>query len=261
MAHIRIAVRLSSFGLPLRQAIAAAASLGATAVQLDARVDIRLSELSATGIKQLRKMIADFDMRIASLRFQTRRGYDCAQGLSERIDATKQAMATAYRLGAPLVINQIGTVPEQSDDPRYQGLAAVISDLGRHGTHVGALLAAETGTESGATLAKLLAVDENAFVAAALNPGKLIVNRLSVDEALHELRDRIQAVVASDGVIDLAAGRGIDVPLGQGTADYPAIIASLENRSYSGYFIVGQEDPDPQSMQSTADAIEYLRNL
>jgi sugar phosphate isomerase/epimerase len=261
MAQIRIAIRLSSLGLPLRQSLAAAASLGATAVQLDARTDIRLSELSATGIKQLRKMLADFDLRLASVRFQTRHGYDCAAGLSRRIDATKRAMSMAYQLGAPLVVNQIGSVPEQSDDPRYEGLAAVISDLGRHGTHVGALLAAETGTESGATLAKLLAVDENAFVAAALNPGKLIVNRFSVEDAVRDLGDRIQIVIASDGVIDLAAGRGIDVSLGQGTADYPAIIAGLDNRSFSGYFVVGEEDADAESPSNAADAIQYLTNL
>lgn len=261
MAQLRVAVRLSALGLPLRQALAAAASLGATAIQLDARADIRLSELSATGVKQLRKMIADFDLRVASVRFQTRRGYDCQQGLSRRIDATKQAMSMAYRLGAPLVVNQIGPVPAQSDDPRFEGLAAVISDLGRHGTHVGALLAAETGTESGASLAKLLAADENAFVAAALNPGKLIVNRLSVDEAVRDLADRIKIVIASDGVVDLAAGRGINVPLGQGTADYPAVVAGLENRAFDGYFVVGDEETGPDSPRAAGEGIEYLKNL
>jgi sugar phosphate isomerase/epimerase len=261
MAQTQVALRLSTLGLPLRQALAAAASLGAAAVQLDARTDIRLSELSATGVKQLRKMIADFDLKIASIRFQTRRGYDCAEGLSRRIDATKQAMSMAYQLGAPLVVNQIGPVPEPAEGPRYESLAAVISDLGRHGTHVGALLAAETGTESGETLAKLLAVDENAFVAAALNPGKLIVNRFSVEAAVKALAERIQVVIASDAVVDLAAGRGIHVPLGQGTTDYPAIIAALEHRTFSGYFVVGDEDADTDSPRAAGEAIEYLKNL
>lgn len=261
MPQTRIAVRLSSFGLPLRKALAAAASLGAAAVQLDARSDIRLMELTETGIRQLRKMVADFDLRIASIRFQTRRGYDCEEGLSRRIDATKQAMSLAYRLGAPLVVNQIGTVPQQPEDPQYQSLAAVISDLGRHGTRVGSVLAAETGTETGASLAGLLAADENAFVAAALNPGKLIINRFSVEEAVRELNDRIRVVMATDAVLDLAAGRGIQVALGQGTADYPAIIAGLENRDFSGYFVVGDEEATPRSAEAAGEAIEYLSNL
>jgi len=261
MAQVRVAVRLSSLGMPLRQGLAAAASLGASAIQIDAGTDVRLSELSSTGVRQLRKMIADFDLRIAAIRFQTRRGYDCAEGLSRRIDATKDVMSIAYQLGAPLVINQIGNVPDAVDDERFQGLAAVISDLGRHGTRVGTLLAAETGTESGQALARLLETDENAFVAAALNPGKLIVNRFDLDDAVSSLADRIRIVIASDGVIDLAAGRGIGVPLGQGTSDYPSLLAKLEQRSFTGNFVVGDELVSPESYQRAAEAIQYLKNL
>ncbi|HBJ38019.1 MAG TPA: xylose isomerase [Planctomycetaceae bacterium] len=261
MAQVRIAIRLSSLGLPFRQALAAAASLGAKAIQIDAGTDVRLSELSTTGIRQLRKMITDFDLRLAAIRFQTRRGFDCADGLSRRIDATKDVMSIAYQLGGPLVINQIGNIPDSAEDPRYEGLASVISDLGRHGTRVGTFLAAETGTESGPALARLLQSDHNAFVAAALNPGKLIVNRFDLDEAVKALADRIQIVIASDGVLDLAAGRGVDVPLGQGTTDYPALLAQLEQQAFKGFFVVGDESATPQSPQRAADAIEYLQNM
>jgi sugar phosphate isomerase/epimerase len=261
MAQVRIAVRLSSLGLPFRQALALAASMGGQAIQIDAGSDLRLSELSTTGIRQLRKMISDFDLRLAAIRFQTRRGYDCAEGLSRRIDATKDVMRIAYQLGAPLVINQVGHIPDSADDPQFQGLAAVISDLGRHGTRVGTFFAAETGTEPGGVLARLLQSDQNAFVAAALNPGKLIINRFDVDEAVSALSDRIRVVFATDGVLDLAAGRGINVPLGQGTTDYPALLAKLEQLSFAGHFIVGDESPTPDSPQRAGDAIEYLKNM
>ena len=261
MEPSRIAIRLSCLGLPLRAALAAAAGLGARAVQLDARSDIRISELSTSGIRQLRKLIADHDLRLSSIRFQTRRGYDSLDGLSRRVDATKQAMSVAYRLGAPLVVNQIGMVPEQPEDPAYTALAEVISDLGRHGARVGAVLAAETGTEPGSRLAGLLAADENVFVAAALKPGKLIVNRLSVEEALRALGDRIRIVIANDGVLDLAAGRGLQVPLGAGTADYPAILAQLENHSFDGDFVVGDEQARPGSQRAAGEALQYLSNL
>lgn len=261
MAPVRIAVRLSSLGLPLRQALTAAATMGAQAVQLDAGVDVRLSELSSTGLRQLRKMIADFDLRLAAIRFQTRRGYDCIDGLSQRIDTTKSVMRLAYELGAPLVINQIGHVTDATDSPEYTQLASVISDLGRYGTRVGTLLAAETGTESGEALAKLLQADDNAFVAVAFNPGQLIVNRLDPEAAAAALIDRIQIVVASDGVLDLAVGRGLSVPIGQGTADYPALMARLEQRGYSGAWVVGNGTPAADSQQRIAQAIEYLRGI
>jgi sugar phosphate isomerase/epimerase len=51
------------------------------------------------------------------------------------------------------------------------------------------------------------------------------------------------------------------VPLGQGTADYPGIVAGLEHRSFGGFFVVGEEDASPDSPQRAAEAIEYLTNL
>ncbi len=275
MAHLSIAVRLSSVtaaldggrstsGLlagQLRRAIAMAGRMGANAVQIDARRDIRPSELSATGVRQLRKMLDDCNLRVASVRFQTRRGYDSPDDLSRRIDATKEAMTMAYKLGATLVVNQIGNVPESPEDPRYQSLAAVMSDLGRFGAHTGAFLAAETGTEPGERLEKLLGNDNGAYVAVALNPGKLIVNRFDVQEAIRSLRNRIRTVHAVDGVVDLAAGRGITVPVGQGTADFPAVLAALEDFQYTGDLVVGDDEPDQGSLSNASDTIEYLKNI
>lgn len=275
LAHLSITARLSSLApqtpnstltghlraAPLRVAIARAAQIGAKFVQIDARNDVRPSELSATGVRQLRKMLDDFNLRVASVRFQTRRGYDSPNDLSRRIDATKEAMEMAYKLGAGLVINQIGNVPDSVDDPRYQSLAAVMADLGRFGAHVGAFLAAETGTEEGEKLAKLLDGDQASYIAVALNPGKLVINRFNVQDAIGALGSRIRTVIAVDGVVDLAAGRGITVPVGQGTADFPAILAALEDFQYTGDLVVGDEEPGPNSVQTAAETVQYIRNL
>ncbi len=270
LAELSIAVRLNSIApqtpgktpsAPIRAAIATASRMGARSVQIDARRDIRPSELSATGVRQLRKMLDDYNLRVTSVRFQTRRGYDSQDELSRRIDATKEAMEMAYKLGAGLVINQIGNVPESKDDPRYETLLAVMSDLGRYGAHVGAFFAAETGTEPGERLAELLNSDDGAYVAVALNPGKLVVNRFSVQDAIKGLGTRIRTLIAVDGVIDLAAGRGIMVPIGQGTADFPAILGALEDFQFSGDVVVGEEEASPTAIDSAIAAIEYLRNL
>jgi sugar phosphate isomerase/epimerase len=167
-------------------------------------------------------------------------------------------MSLAYRLGCGCVVNSIGHVPESEDDPRWTSLESVIADLGRHGARVGAFLAAETGTESGPQLASLLGHRDDGFVAVALNPGQLIVNRHPVEEAVAALKDRIQVVCAVDGVLDLAAGRGLTVPLGQGTADFPQLIGFLEDVQYRGPYVVGRPDSTVQELQQ---GIEYLKNL
>ena len=54
--------------------------------------------MSETGLRQLRKMLDDLNLKVAALRFQTRRGYDSLDDLDRRIDATKDTMKLAYRL-------------------------------------------------------------------------------------------------------------------------------------------------------------------
>lgn len=273
--------------------------MGATAVELCGRNTIPVSELSDTGVRSLRKILDDLNLRVAAIRFQTRHGYDHLPDLDRRVDATKNAMRAAYRLGAPVVVNQIGEVPpgpatttrvadlDAADtttsghgllrlqpsrtgptasaepvDPRWSTMQAVLEDLGRFGAKIGALLAAETGTESGPRLAALLQASDEAFVAAALNPGQLIINRHSVPDAVDALGDRIALVCAVDGVLDLSAGRGLTVPLGQGIADFPNLIGKLEDIPYRGVFTVGRPSMEPETaVDELRRSAEYLSNL
>ena len=258
LAELNVAVRLDAMHLELRKSLEMAARMGASAVEIDARNQIHPSQLSDTGLRQLRKILDDLNLKVASLRFQTRRGYDIEQDLDRRVEATKSTMLLAYRLGAPVVVNAIGMVPDDESDPRFTSLQAVMQDLGKHGARVGAVLAAETGSEPGETLAKLLETSPDAFVGVALNPGQLIINRHSVRDAVLALKERIQLVCAVDGVLDLSAGRGIMVGLGQGTADFPELIGLLEDTQYRGRYVVGRADSSINELQQ---GVQYLRNL
>lgn len=320
MAELKIAVRVDSIGgvnpsaASLRRALSWVASHGASSVELCGRKLLNVSELSDTGVRTLRKMLDDLNLQICSIRFPTRHGFDRLENLEQRIDATKAAMRAAYRLGAPLVVNQIGSVPpppraggsasgssigvagaelpeglslaeaqawvagisarqaggagagsaEQAApvDPRWHTMREVLDDLGRYGARVGSFFAAETGTEPGEYLARLIDMSSESYIAVALNPGQLIINRHSVADAVTALGERIRIVNAVDGVLDLAAGRGIAVPVGQGTTDFPSLIGRLEDIPYRGPFVVGRSEMSPEtSHQEIAQSVEYLRNL
>ena len=258
MAELNVAVRLDALKMPLRKSLETAARLGVSAVELDARNQIHPSQLSDTGLRQLRKILDDLNLQVASVRFQTHRGYDNPQDLDRRVEATKAAMQMAYRLDCRLVVNSVGAIPGDQDDPRWASMQSVLDDLGRYGTKVGAFLAAETGSNPGEKLAKILDSSPDAFVAVALNPGQLIINRFEVQETVLALKERIQLVCAVDGVVDLAAGRGIAVRLGQGTADFPGLIGLLEDIQYRGRYLVGRHDSTLEELQQ---GLEYLRNL
>jgi sugar phosphate isomerase/epimerase len=171
-----------------------------------------------------------------------------------------RAQRLAYQLRAPVVVNQVGNVPNQASGPQWDLLVDSLSELGRHGQRVGALLAAETGTEEGAELRRLLEAIAGQGVVADLNPGRLIVNGFSPREACEQLGPYIAHVHACDGVRDLARGRGVEVELGRGAAEFPELLGILEHHQYRGFLTVerdGGSDPE-RDMQ---EAIEYLRQL
>ncbi len=260
MPALKIGVETASLRLPLKEALHTAARLGAGAVEIDARGAISPGQLSRTGMRQLRKMLEDLRLRVSAVGFRTRRGYDTAADLEARVAATKAAMQFAYDLGASVVVNHIGRVPPDRESQAWRLLVEVLDDLGRYGNRVGATLAAETGTESGEDLARLLAELPEGAVGVDLDPGSLILGGFSPLEAVDALGPRILHVHASDAVGELAGRRGSQVSLGEGTADFPALLGALDQHGYRGYFTVTTREADDPAHQ-IAQAVGYLRKL
>jgi len=269
MLTLKIAIQTASLRQPLPRALQTAAQLGASAVELDARNELRLGEFSRTAIRHLRKQLDDLNLKVAALSFPTRRGYDVADDLDRRVAATKDAMRLAYQLGASVVVNQVGRVPGEAaleDDAdaderrRWQSLVEVLTDLGSFAQREGARLAAETGTESGADLARLLAAVPGGLIAVTLDPGNLIVNGFSPAEAIAALGADMAHVHVTDAVLDRARGRGLTVALGRGTADFPALLGALEEHNYRGYLAI-QRDQSDDPVFEVGQAVQYLKNV
>ena len=260
MPALRIGVQLASLRQPFRKALATAARLGATGVEIDARGELRPADLSQTALREVRRLLDEHSLRVVAVGFRTRRGYDVADELDRRVAATKAAMKFAADLRAPVVINQVGRVPAEPNGKSWELLVASLRDLAAYGQHIGAVLAAQTGSESGADLARLIDLLPAQSIAANLDPGNLIINGLSPLEAVESLGPRIWHVHARDGVRDLARGRGLEVELGRGSADFPGLLGALENFGYRGYFTVARETIRPDEAEAeVAQAIEYLK--
>ena len=106
--------------------------------------------------------------------------------------------------------------------------------MGRFGQTVGATLAAETGSESGAELKRLIEALPPGSLGVNFDPGNLIVSDHSPQEAVEALGPYIMHVHAKDGVRDLSQGRGVEAPLGRGSCDFPALLGALEQEDYRG---------------------------
>lgn len=259
MPGLRVGVQLSGLKLPFKQALHAAARLGAEAVEIDARNEIKPSELVGTALRQVRKLLEDLNLKVASVRYPTRRGYECQEDLERRIEGTKQAMKMAYDLGANVVVNHVGEIAESDDSPSLQILRTVLSDLGTYSHRIGAFLACETGSEPLSRLAGLIDSLPDGSVGVTLNPGNLLVNGFDLED-LPRIAKHVMLVHAKDGVRDRSRGRGSEVALGRGMAEFPEIVAILEEFHFPGYFVV-EKDGAMNPLNEIGMAVQFLKNI
>jgi sugar phosphate isomerase/epimerase len=169
-------------------------------------------------------------------------------------------MRAAYELGTNVVVNHIGRVPPESDSAATSTMVQALTDLGRYGQKVGAFLAAETGTESGDMLAQLIARLPPGSLGVDLNPASLIVHGHSPRAAVEALAPHVMHVHATDATRDLALARGMEVPLGQGNAEFPELLAVLEEQQYRGYLTVSRRQSD-DPMADLKQSLQFLRNI
>jgi sugar phosphate isomerase/epimerase len=258
MPQLKIGIQLASLKQPFKKALHTAARLGADAVEIDARTELRPAKITQTGAREIRKMLEDLNLRVAAIGFLTRRGYNVADDLDRRVAATKDAMKMAYELGASAVINHVGYIPPEPEGPQWTTLIEVLTDLGRHGQRVGATLSAQTGAESGEQLARLIDALPPGALGVNFDPGGLLMNGHSPREALERLAGHVLHVHARDAARDLARRRGIEVPLGRGSTDIPELLGRLEERGYRGYFTVVRERSDDPEFE-IGQAVQFLR--
>jgi len=258
--QLRVGIHLPSLGLPLSKGLALAGRLGADAVEIDARGEIKPRDLSRTGIRHIRKLLEDANVRIGAVQFRTRRGYDTLDDLDRRVEATKDAMKMAYELGAPVVVNHIGRTPESLEGPACDLMREALSDIGRYGQKVGATLCARTGSEPGEQLKALIDALPEGSIGVDFDPGGLIVNGFSASEAIDHLAEHVLQFRAKDGVRDVAQGRGIETQLGRGSADLPYILSKLEQYSFNGLITIEREHSERIETE-ISDAMSYLKSL
>lgn len=260
MTELKIGVQLRSLRQPLKMALQTAARLGARGVELDARNEVRPQDMSATAIRQFKKMLDDLRLSVTALSFYTRRGYTSPDQLDRRVDATKQALVLARALGTDIVINHLGRVPDNTEEPAWNLLIEVLRDLGGYGQRVGATLCAETGTESGADLWRLVQALPDGSIGVNFDPANLVMNGFSPIEAAEQLAPAVRHVHVKDAVRDLGQGRGAEVEIGRGSVDFAALFSRLEESGYRGYFTIERENAaDP--IAEIGRTIHFLKEL
>lgn len=260
MPDLKIGIQTLSLGRSLRRALETAGQLNAEGVEIDLRTELQLSECTPSAIRQIRKLLEDHRLTLSAVAFPTRRGFDEPAELDRRIAATCQAMQIGYQLGARVLNCRVGKVPDADDDDRWRCLTESLSAVGAHGQRVGMLLAAQTGSESGPQLAKLIQAFPEGTLGVDYHPAELLKGGFDHRAALAALGPNIRHVHAADAVRDLGNRRVVDVPLGRGTVDLPELLAGLEQFDYQGWITIERRET-ANPVGEISDAVAYLTNV
>lgn len=258
MIGVRIAIQTKCLAQPLRQALHTAGRLEAEGVQIDLRQELPVAELSDTAIRQLRKMLDDLNLRVGSVAFPTRRGFADPDQLERRIEATLQAMHAASRLGSRVMLIMLGRCPAPESVERSTLLEA-LGTLSSNGNRLGvelALQAAATATE----LEQLLGELPEGALGLDINPAELVLGGESSREFVEQLGSRVTHLFANDAVRGFGSTGGGEVELGRGAADFPELLAILEERGYRGWATIERRG-SRQPATDVENAVRFLRSL
>jgi sugar phosphate isomerase/epimerase len=260
METSRLSVPATALAADFRKALRAARDLGVGGIELDARSGLDPTEISQTGLRQIRKWLGDEGLVVSAVSFRTRGGYADPDRLEGRIAATKAALRLAFDLGAGIVLNHLGEIPACDTAAEWRLLVDVLSDIGTVGQHIGTTLCVEAGRAAPADLARLIKALPEGSLLCDIVTGALVVHGHDPAQAVEQLAGHIGSLHATDAVAGPFAGRGRAVVLGTGQVELPPVLAKLEERGYSGW--IGLEPVEPRdAREELADAVDFMRAI
>lgn len=171
--------------------------------------------------------------------------------------------AFARKLGVTDVVSHMGFVPENPSDPSYPGFCAAVRHVARALKDAGQSLLFETGQETPTALLRLFEDVGTGNLYVNLDPANLVMyGKANPVDALDTIGDYVRGVHAKDGRYP-TNGRelGLEVPLGAGKVDFPALIRGLRAHGFDGSLTIEREIDGEQQLKDIRDAQAYLRGL
>lgn len=260
MSALKIAIPTRLFGVPLKVAIEQAATSGVQGVVLDLRREFTGEEFSESGVRELKRLISDFELRVASAEFPLRHRLTERDHLDERVAGLLRGIDHAAELGASFLTIPVGRLPKPDSGDDASLFAEVLGDLARRGDHVGVTpVIRPADSDLDQTAAALAAVDF-APVGYELDVAALTMFEQPVEQAVRRFHDRLAAVRVRDAV-RRADGTVEEVAVGRGEVDWPAAIASLAEAGYDGWQVVDHHDTGPAAVAEAIRAVTFLHNV
>jgi sugar phosphate isomerase/epimerase len=229
---------------PVREQVYEAARLGARGVVVEAIGDLAPHRLSETGRREFRHLLQTVELSLVGISLPTRRPFDTADQLDDRIRRADAAFALAYELGTRLVLARAGALPPAEDPSRRETFSSALRELGGRAEHRGVRLALETGSEPGKDLNAFLVALELPSLAVSIDPGSCLLANFDPVAFIRELSAWVAHAYAGDATNSRGVAgsnpRGFGYP--PGALDWEEYLGALEEIGYQGFLTIW---PDP----------------
>ncbi len=276
MSNFKIGVLSDGFKLPPLDGIRLAAELGAEGVQIyTVQGPMAPAALAPAKRRELRTLVADLGIEISAICGDLGGGFHDPAKNPGYIALSKEIVDLAVDIGTPVVTTHIGVTPADRNDPVYQIMLAACRELADYAAARKVTFAIETGPEPATVLKQFLDDIDSRGLGVNLDPANLV---MAVNDdpvaAVYTLKDYIVHTHAKDGV-QLQPGSAVafyhgkeadsapavvckEVPLGEGSVDWPRYLAALREIGYRGFLTIEREVGENPAAD-IAKAISFLR--
>jgi len=244
MTQRKIGIRLDCLGLPLRDALPAAARIGAQGVQLQSEKEVAPDELSQTGRRHLLHSLQTQRLELVAIGSTNRRGFDSLDKLESRVEFVRRVVRQAGELRTPFVVVPAGAVPAEADSPQTLAFYDALRQIAEEANRVGVRIALETGPDPLSKVAQFLKEMERYPLAVNYDPANLIARGYDPFAGLSDLADRVVGLHVKDLLRATTTVSGfVETPLGEGELNLDRLAAELAGADYRGYWTLERDAP------------------
>ena len=279
MYNFPIGVIIDSFRCDLKEAVKKAAAVGANGIQVYAsRGEMDPDNMTIAKRKEFLDVVKSNGLVISALCGDLGGGgFSIAENNPWKIEKSKRIIEMAKELETDVVTTHIGVVPEDVNHDRYKIMQEACFQLAEFADSINAHFAVETGPETSANLKKFLDSLGSKGVGVNLDPANLVmVTGDDPVQAVYNLKDYIVHTHAKDGKqlfylepeivygvkkdIIVEDDSFIEVPLGEGSVDFPKYLKALEDIGFKGFLTIEREVGDDPA-KDIGNAVTFLRDI
>ncbi|MEK6992796.1 sugar phosphate isomerase/epimerase family protein [Paenibacillus sp. FSL K6-1566] len=269
----KIGVIVDSFRVGVREGLVKAKNVGADGVQIYAvHGEMDPANLSVSARKELKDYIESLGLEISALVGDLGgHGFQDPSENGAKIEKSKRIMELGLELGTNIVTTHIGIVPQDRNSRIYETMHNACLELSTFAKSMNAFFAIETGPEPSAHLKSFLDGLGSNGVSVNFDPANMVmVTGDDPVQGVYNLKDYIVHTHAKDGIklaefvdprdvygdfgyeapaldhdkiADMAESgeKFREVPLGEGSVDWPAYLQALKDIGYTGYLTIERE--------------------